>query len=54
MCLALGGVGGGCEWMRGLSFGFTNLVGTGGVFDVCLGFGDVCRGLGPGYGRVRW
>ena len=30
--------------MRGLGLGFTNLVGTGGVFDVCLclGFGGVC------------
>ena len=43
MCLARGGVGGGgggwCEWMRGLGLGFTNPVGTGGVWDVCLCFG---------------
>ena len=32
-----GGVGGeGGEWMRGLDLGFTNLVGTVGVLDVCL------------------
>ena len=36
-----GGVG---EWMRRLGLGFTNPVGTGGVFDVCLclGCGGVC------------
>ena len=27
--------------MRGLGLGFTNLVGTGGVLDVCLGCGGV-------------
>ena len=52
-----GGVGG--EGVRGLGFGFTNLVGTGGVLDVCLVFGLLCcgwynwgvgRGLGPGSG----
>ena len=33
----------GGEWMRGLHLGFTNPVGTGDVFDVCLclGCGDV-------------
>ena len=36
-CLVRGVVGG--EWMRGLGFGFTNPVGTGGVLDVCLCFG---------------
>ena len=30
MCLARGDVGG--EWIRGLGLGFSNLVGTGGVF----------------------
>ena len=45
MCLAQGGVGGeGGEWMRGMGLGFTNPVGTGGVFDVCLCFG--CGGVG--------
>ena len=39
MCLARGG-----EWMRGLGLDFTNLVGTGGVLDVCLCFG--CGGVG--------
>ena len=29
-----GWIGG--EWIRGLGLGFTNLVGTGGVLDVCL------------------
>ena len=38
MCLARGSVGGeGGEWMRELSFGFTNQVGTRGV-----GVGHVC------------
>ena len=42
---ARGGVGGeGGEWMRGLGLGFTNIVGTGGVLDVCLCFG--CCGVG--------
>ena len=45
MCFARGGVGGeGSEWIRGLSLGFTNPVGTGGVLDVCLWFG--CGGVG--------
>ena len=45
MCLAMGGVSGeGGEWMRGLGLGFTNLVGTGEVLDVCLYFG--CGGVG--------
>ena len=26
----------GGEWMRGLALGFTNSVGTEGVFDMCL------------------
>ena len=50
---------GGGEWMRGLGFGFTNHLGTGGVWDACLRFDcgsvdGVCgewvggRGLGPG------
>ena len=48
MCLAWGCVGGkggeGGEWIRELSLGFTNPVGTGGVLDVCLclGCGGVC------------
>ena len=53
MCLARGGVGGeGGEWMIGLSLGFTNPVGTGGVLDVCLCFG--CDGVGGvgGYGDL--
>ena len=37
MCLAQGGMGGEWgEWMRELSLGFTNPVGTGGVLDMCL------------------
>ena len=45
MCLTRGGVGGeGGEWMRELSLGFTNPVGTGGVLDMCLCFGY--RGVG--------
>ena len=32
------------EWMRGLGFGFTNLVGTGGVLHVWLCLG--CSGMG--------
>ena len=32
------------EWMRELSLGFTNPVGTGGVLDMCLCFG--CDGVG--------
>ena len=42
----------GGEWMRGLGFGFTNPVGTWGVLDMCLCFGGVGRGLGPGSGAV--
>ena len=34
----------GGEWMRGLGFGFTNPVGTGGMFNVCLCLG--CGGVG--------
>ena len=52
----------GGEWMRGLGFGFTNPVGTGGVLHVCLclvsggvddvgGEWGVGRGLGPRSGR---
>ena len=60
ICLARGGVGGVvCEWMMGLGLGFNNPVGTGGVWDVCLGFGcdvgsDRRMGewLGPGSGMV--
>ena len=42
--------------MRGLGLGFTNAVGTGGVWDVCLcfGCGGVGMGLGPGSGGVGW
>ena len=38
MCLARGGVGGeGGEWMREMGLGFTNPVGTGGVWTcVCV------------------
>ena len=32
----------GVEWIRGLSLGFTNPVGTGGVLHVCL----CCSGVG--------
>ena len=42
----------GGERMRGLGLGFTNPVKTGGVLDVCLGFGGVggewVRGLNQG------
>ena len=32
-----GGIGGvGYEWVSGLSLGYTNPVGIGGVFDMCL------------------
>ena len=34
MCLARGRVGG--EWMRRLSLGFTNPVGTRGMWNMCL------------------
>ena len=36
-------------WVRGLGFGFTNPVGTGGVWDVCL-----CLGCGGWVGWVTW
>ena len=39
----------GGEWMRELSLGFTNPVGTGVVLDMCLCFG--CGGVG-GVGGV--
>ena len=42
MCMCRGCRGG--EWMRVLGLGFTNHVGTGGVFDVCLCLG--CGGVG--------
>ena len=48
----------GGEWMRELGLGFTNAVGTGGVLDMCLGFG--CGGVhgewvgGLDQGRERW
>ena len=52
MCLARGTVGGdGDKWMRGLSFGFTNPLGTGRVLDVCLCFG--CGGVGGVGGSVE-
>ena len=38
----------GGEWIRGLSLGFTNPVGTRGVLDVCLCFG--CGGVVGGEG----
>ena len=45
MCMwfARGGAGGegGGEWMRELSLGLTNLMGTGRVLDVCFGCGSV-------------
>ena len=47
MCLAQGCVAvEGGEWMTGMGLGFTNPVGTGGVFDVCL-----CFGCGGGDGE---
>ena len=47
------GVGGeGGEWMRELGLGFTNLVGTGGVLDMCLSFG--CGGVGGVGGEWAW
>ena len=43
MCLARSSEGGeGGEWIRGLDLGFTNHLGTGRVFDVCL----CCGGVG--------
>ena len=45
MCLARGGVCGEEDyWMKELGLGFTNLLGTGGVLDVCLCLG--CDGVG--------
>ena len=49
------------DWMRALGLGFTNLVGTRGVLDMCLrfGFGGV-GGVGGEWvggldqGRERW
>ena len=59
MCLARGGMGGErSEWKRELGLGFTNPVGTGGVFDVYLCFG--CGGVGGEWvggldqGLERW
>ena len=60
--MARGGVGGvWCEWLRGLGLGFTNPVGTGGVWDMCLssdGVGHIGGGVsgwpGPGSGRMGW
>ena len=44
----------GGEWMRGLGLGFTNPVGTGGVWDVCLyfGCGSVCCVVREWVGRL--
>ena len=47
MCLARAGLK---VWLRGLSLGFTNPVGTGGVWDMCLCFG--CGGVGVCWGIV--
>ena len=48
MCLAWGGVG-----VRVLALGFTNRVGTGGVWDMCLSvFG--LRWCGLGHGLEGW
>ena len=53
MCLARVGVDGeGGKWMRGLVLGFTNPVGTRGVFR--LRWWGVSRGFGPGSGGVGW
>ena len=38
--------------MRELGLGFTNTVGTGGVLDMCLGFG--CDGVGGVGGECAW
>ena len=61
ICYARGGVGGeGDEWMRELSWYFTNHVAAGGVLDVCPCFvlwwcmWGVDRGLGPMYRGVAW
>ena len=40
--------------VSGLCLGFTNPVGTEGVWDVCLCCGGVGGGLGPGFGRMGW
>ena len=49
MCLTWSGVGGeGDEWIGGLGLGFTNPVGIGVVWDVCLGCGGVVVGIGSG------
>ena len=47
-----GGVGG--EWMRELGLGFTNPLGTGGVFWLRWCRWRVGRGLGQGSGAVGW
>ena len=57
MCLARGGVGG--EWMREFGLGFTNILGTGGVLDMCVFWCGWCRWgvgreLGQGSGAVGW
>ena len=51
----------GGEWMRKFGLGFTDPVGTGGVFDTCLCFGcGGVGGVGGGWvggldqGRERW
>ena len=51
ICLArvgMGDVGG--AWVRGLGLGFTNHVGTGGVWDMGLCLGCGCMGGGVGVG----
>ena len=53
VCVWLGAV---CE-MRGMGLGFTNAVGAGGVWDMCMCLccGSVCDvGGGHGSGRVGW
>ena len=40
--------------MRGLGLGFTNPVGTGGVCDLCLGFGVVGEMGGLDHGIRGW
>ena len=50
----------GGEWMRELSLGFTNPVGTGGVLDMCLRGCGCVGGVGGEWvggldkGRERW
>ena len=45
MCLSRGGVGGvGCEWVTGLTLGYTHSGGAWGKWDMCLCFG--CGGVG--------